>query len=505
MLHDEWLYTIEHSMPFTPTSGQREAITVISRYLASLTTHSAAMPHDGKPLRATVSQLGGSIMLLRGYAGTGKTSVARAVVAAMRQMGRKVVLLAPTGRAAKVLSAGTGMPAYTIHRKIYRQQAYMSARFTLNDNLHADTVFLVDEASMISNQPSYADSGATATGSAYGFGSGSLLDDLVSYVRQGRGCSMILVGDTAQLPPVGSPESPALSTTFMSGYGWQVFDYDLSEVLRQSATSGILQNATMLRQMIDRDHHTLLPVIRLQGYADITVCHGNDLIETLATAYSRSGQDETIVITRSNKRANIYNLGIRNQVLWREEELSSGDQLMIVKNNYHWTADQKDPAVPSFLANGDRCIVRRVRNEQTLYGFRFADVLLTFPDYDDYELQATVLLDTLHSESPALTTDQQNQLYENIMADYADITQKAERHKLLRADRYFNALQVKYAYAVTCHKAQGGQWSEVFLDQGYVTDDMLTPAYLHWLYTAFTRATRHLHLINWPDKQIDNT
>ncbi len=477
MISDEWRYHIEHSLPFAPTTGQREAVGVVSQFLASPAS---------------------CVMILRGYAGTGKTSVARAVVAALRTMRRKTVLLAPTGRAAKVLQAGTGEAAYTIHRKIYRQQAYMSANFSLNDNLHSDTLFIVDEASMISRHGNLQGSG--------GFGSGSLLDDLMSYVAHGTRCGLMLIGDTAQLPPVGSETSPALSADIIRGYGMAVFEYDLREVLRQSQASGILYNATMLRDIIGRDTANHLPRISLNGFSDISVCRGDELIETLASAYSRSGQDETIVITRSNKRANVYNLGIRNQVLWREEELTSGDQLMIVKNNYFWTNDKaggsaSHDASPAFLANGDRCIVRRVRNTQEVYGFRFADVSLLFPDYDDYELDATMLLDTLHSEAPSLSPDQQETLYNRVMEDYADVRLKAERLKLLRADRFFNALQVKYAYAVTCHKAQGGQWCEVFLDQGYVTEDMLSPSYIRWLYTAFTRATKHLHLVNWSKEQ----
>lgn len=477
MISDDWRYHIEHRMPFAPTAGQREAIGVVSQFLASPAS---------------------CVMILRGYAGTGKTSVARAVVSALRSLRRKTVLLAPTGRAAKVLQSGTGEAAHTIHRKIYRQQSYMSTNFSLNDNLHSDTLFIVDEASMISRFSDRQGAG--------GFGSGSLLDDLMNYVSHGTRCGLMLIGDTAQLPPVGSESSPALSADIIRGYGTAVYEYDMREVLRQSQSSGILFNATMLRELIVRDDTSRLPRISLNGFADISVCEGSDLVETLASAYSRSGQDETIVITRSNKRANVYNLGIRSQVLWREEELTSGDQLMIVKNNYFWVNDKaggraSDDISPAFLANGDRCVVRRVRSLHEVYGFRFADVSLLFPDYDDYELDATVLLDTLQSESPSLTAAQQEMLFNRVMEDYADVRLKAERLKLLRADKFFNALQVKYAYAVTCHKAQGGQWSEVFLDQGYVTEEMLSASYIRWLYTAFTRATRHLHLVNWRKEQ----
>ena len=313
----------------------------------------------------------------------------------------------------------------------------------------------------------------------------------------------MLIGDTAQLPPVGCDESPALVASFVAGYGLDVSEYDLLEVLRQAEGSGILVNATKIRHMITYDRMTELPKIRFAGFDDISICHGAEIIEQLASSYSHAGMDETIVVTRSNKRANIYNNGIRNQVLGREEEIASGDRLMIVKNNYFWTKDSADENTPAFLANGDHCIVRRVRNMRELYGFRFADITIEFPDYDNYELQVTAILDTLQSEAPALTREEQELLYNNVLADYAHITVKRERMEKMRNDIYFNALQVKYAYAVTCHKAQGGQWEHAYLDQGYMTDDMLTPSYIHWLYTAFTRATNHLYLVNWRQEQTE--
>lgn len=473
MITDEWIYRIEQAMPFAPTAGQHEAVGRIARLLAA--------PCD-------VAGSERPAMILRGSAGTGKTSVARALVGAMTALRRQVVLLAPTGRAAKVLAMGTGHAAHTIHRHIYRQRAYMDSRFALNDNLHRDTLFLIDEASMI----------ATQTGDT--FGSGNLLDDLVKYVYSAPGCRMLLIGDTAQLPPVGYEEAPALVTDYLRGYGLEVIDCDLTEVLRQAAGSGILVNATRLRTLITHDELTQLPRISLRGFADISICPGSELIEALASSFSRVGTDETIVVTRSNKRAVVFNRGIRAQVLWREEELTSGDELMVVKNNYFWTRGDKH--APAFLANGDRARVRRVRGERTLYGFRFAEATLVFPDYDDYELTCTIMLDTLLSEAPALTAGQQETLYQKVLEDYAHIARKPERMEALRSDRFFNALQIKYAYAVTCHKAQGGQWADVYLDQGYMTDDMLTPSYIHWLYTAFTRATRHLYLVNWPKTQI---
>ena len=436
-------------------------------------------------------------MILRGSAGTGKTTLAAAIVKAMLALKQKIVLLAPTGRAAKVFSLYAGQSAYTIHRHIYRQKnaGDMSA-FNLNPNLHTDTLFIIDESSMIS-------SFSMTEGAS--FGSGSLLDDLVQYVYGGRNCRMLIIGDKAQLPPVGEDESPALMGPVLRGYGLQVYETDLNEVLRQSQESGILKNATMVRQMITHDEMTQLPRLRLKGFADICVVHGNELIESLATSYSRVGVDETIVVTRSNKRANIYNQGIRNMVLDREEELSRGDQLMIVKNNYAHSLKKEDgeDTTASFLANGDRCVVQRVRNSHEMHGFRFADVTLTFPDYDNSELTARVILDTLTSEAPALTREQQEHLFNKVMEDYADLPFKADRVKALKSDQYYNALQIKYGYAVTCHKAQGGQWAHVYIDQGYMTDDMLTPDYIHWLYTAMTRATEKVFLVNWPDTQID--
>lgn len=484
-------------MPWTPTQQQSEAVDVFCRFMADR---------------------GRCAMILRGSAGTGKTSVARAIVAAMVAWRQKVVLMAPTGRAAKVLAMGMeeirdirgkALTAHTIHRRIYRQQRLSAdgGVFSLNDNLHTDTLFLVDEASMIGD--------ASTTGQ---FGSGSLLDDLIRYVYGGRNCRLLLIGDTAQLPPVGMEEAPALATMVIEGYGLPVYDYDMTEVLRQASESGILVNATMVRKMITHDEMTQLPMLRFRGFPDIHVVPGGELIETLASSYVNAGYDETIVITRSNKRANIYNQGIRFQVLGREEELSGGDRLMVVKNHYldqqqSSSGSSQNSVSPdnsetpaertlSFIANGDRAVVERVTNVREFYGFRFADVWLSMPDYEGVELFMTVILDTLHSEAPALTQQQQEQLYEQVIADYDDIPSIVERRKKVRDDAYFNALQVKYAYAVTCHKAQGGQWSHVFVDQGYMTDDMLTPSYIHWLYTAFTRATDHLFLVNWPKNQM---
>ena len=470
MIQDELKYRIIQVLGLSPTPEQGQALDVFTQFMTD---------RDDQV-----------VMILRGSAGTGKTTLAGAIVKAMAALKQKLILLAPTGRAAKVFSLNAGHAAYTIHRRIYRQKSAgdLSA-FNLNVNLNRDTLFIVDEASMIAN----LGIGETA------FGSGCLLDDLMQFVYNGQNCRLLLIGDRAQLPPVGEEESPALSAHVLRGYGMRVYETDLNQVLRQSEDSGILWNATMIRNLWRGEAGMVrLPKICFHGFTDIQVVMGNELVDNLSSSYYHAGMDETIVITRSNKRANIYNQGIRNMVLDRDEELCRGDLLMIVKNNYFWTEGAKE--IP-FLANGDRAVVQRVRNVHELYGFRFAEVTMTLPDYDDFELTATVCLDTLTSEAPALTREQQEQLFNAVMEDYADFTVKTERIKKLKSDRYYNALQIKFSYAVTCHKAQGGQWAHVYLDQGYMTDDMLTPDYIHWLYTAFTRATEKLYLVNWPSSQ----
>lgn len=483
MPNEEIAHRIREALAFEPTREQAEALETFVRFLADR--------HDRVA------------MVLRGAAGTGKTTLAAAMVRGLAVLGQRLVLLAPTGRAAKVLSIHAGLPAYTIHRRIYRQRSIDAGMggFALNDNLHADTLFVVDEASMVANQSLGPDH----------FGSGCLLDDLVAYVYGGRNCRLLLIGDHAQLPPVGEEESPALLRGVLEGYGLTVHEATLNEVLRQSLHSGILYNATAVRRLISHDEPQRLPQVRFAGFADIRCVPGDELIEQLASSYSEVGVDETMVVTRSNKRAGIYNRGIRAMVLGREEELCTGDMLMVVRNNYHWiektikeerAADPNAPLPPlNFIANGDRARVYRVRNVRELYGFHFADLTLQFPDYDDYEITLTALLDTLSADAPALTQEQNERLYNAVMDDYADLPRKADRLKALRADPYYNAMQVKFAYAVTCHKAQGGQWAHVYVDQGYMTDDMLAADYAHWLYTAFTRATEKLYLVNWPKTQ----
>ena len=469
-MYDSLMYQILRNFPFDPTADQMHALDVFEGFITD---------SDER-----------CVMILRGSAGTGKTSLASVIVRTLLDLQYKISLLAPTGRAAKVFSLNSGQPAATIHRSIYRERTFagLDGKFNLNANLYRNRLFLIDEASMIS---------LTSVNST--FGSGCLLDDLIQFVYNERNCRMLLIGDKAQLPPVGEAESPALRADVLAAYGLKVYECDLNEVLRQSQDSGILYNATIIRQMITHNQATALPKIRFKGFADISIVPGDELIESLSTSYAEVGIDETMVITRSNKRANIFNQGIRNMVLGREEELTTGDMLMVVKNKYK----EKQAEGLSFIANGDRAIVRSVRNVRELYGFRFADVTLSFPDYDNTEEDMIVILDTLTTEAPALTHEQNEELFQQVLADYADVPLKSDRMKKIREDDYYNALQVKFGYAITCHKAQGGQWAHIYLDQGYMTDEMLTPDYIHWLYTAFTRATEHLYLVNWPKTQVE--
>lgn len=464
MINDFLYKRITGHFPHTPTRQQEELIQRLSGF---------------------VMERAQGIFLMKGYAGTGKTSVIAALIRALDELEQPILLMAPTGRAAKVLSSYSGKQAYTIHKKIYRQHigGEVNGEFSLNVNLHKNTLFVVDEASMIAN----------ASGDS-NFGSGRLLDDLVEFVYGGDGCKMVLIGDTAQLPPVGQLLSPALEKSFLEGYGFAVCEYRLTDVVRQACESGILYNATKLRLHILEELSGAIPDIEVEEYPDIQFVGGEDLIEAISAEYGRTGMEETIVISRSNKRANIFNNGIRNRILYREEELSSGDLLMVVRNNYFWS---KGIEKFDFIANGDIAEVRRIRNKRELYGFRFADVVLHFPDYG-VELETKIVLDTLQSEAPALSYDDHNRLFQAVQEDYMDVGNRRERLKKMREDPYLNALQVKFAYAVTCHKAQGGQWETVFLDQGYLTDEMVNAEYLRWLYTAFTRARTKLYLVNWP-------
>lgn len=428
------------------------------------------------------------IFILNGYAGTGKTTLISALVAALKDLGIKCVLLAPTGRAAKVLTQYSSQTAYTIHKKIYRERttADYESKFSLNINRDRGAVYIVDEASMLS----------AGGDSVSAFGSGNLLEDLITYVRQGKECRLILVGDDAQLPPVGADFSPALEPSELLPYG-QVEYGTMNDVVRQSVDSGILFNATLVRCMLENN---LCEVPHFDtSFDDFRSIGGGELMECLQDCYDRYGRDETIVITRSNKRANRYNEGIRRYTLSAEEEIESGDMLMIVKNNYHYT-ERVENSPMSFVANGDTARLKRIRRFEEFYGFRFIDAVLSFPDYDDYELECKVMLDTLSSESPSLTREQSQQLFCEVEKDYTDIRSKIKRYKAIRENPHFNAMQVKFAYAVTCHKAQGGQWRAVFIDRCLFGDEPMTRDMLRWLYTAITRATERVYLVNFDER-----
>ena len=463
MLSDYFIQRLSENLPYVPTEEQAGLVARLAEFLWD----------DNVP----------SVFVIKGYAGTGKTSLVGALVKTLEAFERACVLLAPTGRAAKVFASYAAHPAYTIHKKIYRQRAFTGdfTGFQLAHNAHKNTFFIVDEASMIANE--------AAEGAHYG--SGLLLDDLFDFVYSGAGCRLILLGDTAQLPPVGQVRSPALDEEYLRRYGYPVFSCELTHVVRQVEESGVLFNATRLRNAM-QENPLPVPSIAWRRFPDVSLVGGDELIEVLSSAYRRDGLDETIIVTRSNKRANIFNQGIRNRILYREEELTSGDLLLVARNNYFWSEKYEKL---DFIANGDVARVVRVRRVCEMYGFRFADVVLYFPDYEE-EMEAKVILDTLHSESPSLTAEENTRLFNAVMEDYADVPSKRERLKRLKNDPWFNALQVKYAYAVTCHKAQGGQWTNVFIDMGYIRPDMLGLDFYRWLYTAFTRTTGRLWLIN---------
>ena len=456
---------------------------------AKILENLAFQPTEGQ--KAMIEELGGfvgsddsgELMLVRGFAGTGKTTLVNSLVKTLASMKQKSVLLAPTGRAAKVLSAYTGLSAWTIHKKIYRQKSGKDGigEFVLDKNLHKNTYFIVDEASMIGDKSPDAF-----------FGSGDLLRDLLDYVETGTACRLILVGDTAQLPPVGLDISPALDRERLERFGYRVREIEMTDVIRQAEDSGILYNATAIRNLISARLRAY-PEFNFDSFEDICMVSGADLLEAISASYDRYGTGETIVVTRSNKRANRFNSGIRSQILWREEKLAAGDLLMVVKNNYFWKDEEKKI---DFIANGDILKVERILGTEEVHGHKFADVDVSLPDYGNIELQVKVLLDVIDLETASLGREEQRELYMSVAEDYPEATNRRQKATKVSTDPYFNALQVKYAYAVTCHKAQGGQWKSVFLDQGFFTDEMLNQDYLRWLYTAFTRASEQLYLVN---------
>ena len=451
------------NLDFQPTLSQEDLIAELAAFLES------GVPSE--------------IMLVKGFAGTGKTTLLNSLVKTLSELKQKSVLLAPTGRAAKVLTAYSGHPAWTIHKKIYRQKSGKDGlgEFILDRNLHKNTCFIVDEASMIGDRSPDAI-----------FGSGDLLRDLLDYIEAGQGCRLVLAGDTAQLPPVGLDISPALKRERLEAFGYRVREIELTDVVRQVQDSGILYNASSIRKLISHQLEDY-PRFHFEGYPDIELIGGAELLETISRSYEHYGISETIVVTRSNKRANKFNAGIRSQILWREEHLSTGDFLMVVKNNYFWKDD--DNRI-DFIANGDIVRVERVLTTEEVHGHRFANVEISLPDYQDMVLEAKVLLDVIDMDSPSLNYEQQKSLYLSVAEDYPDESSRRKVAEKISTDPYYNALQVKFAYAVTCHKAQGGQWKSVFLDQGFFSDEMLSVEYLRWLYTAFTRASEKLYLVN---------
>ena len=468
MIKNHIAKTIVSYLPFPPTSGQQKLLEIMSEFV--------------------VKQGERELLIIKGYAGTGKTTMISIFIKALRELNIKTMLLAPTGRAAKVLASYAETTATTIHKKIYRQKSSKDAfgEFSLDRNLSTNTFFIVDEASMLSDQQIDASV----------FGSGNLLRDLINYVYNNKNCKLILVGDTAQLPPVGLPFSQAMDKSFLQNYNISVQDCELHEVVRQAKESGILYNATAIRNLMGSDNLNY-PKFTLQRFQDIYRIPGNEVLENLSNAYYKYGLDDTIVICRSNKIANRYNQGIRNQVLFREEELSAGDYLMVVKNNYYWMADSDSL---NFIANGDIVRIKRVKKYHEMYGFRFAETDVILPDYNNMELSVTLLVDTLYSESPALSAEENKRLFYTISEDYQQFKSSKQRYAKVKENPYFNALQVKYAYAVTCHKSQGGQWRIVFIDQSYFRDEMLTPEYFKWLYTALTRATEKVFLVNFGEQ-----
>ncbi|NWJ49760.1 MAG: AAA family ATPase [Bacteroidetes bacterium] len=464
------------NFPYEPTNGQRELIGRLSRFFITQKT-----PGERR------------LFIIRGYAGTGKTTVVSSLVQSLPKINKQTVLLAPTGRAAKVLTAYTRQQAFTIHKKIYLPTTNKDGSLVLRValNKHKNTVFIVDEASMIPKSQN-------ALSSPSLFGYRDVLDDLIEYVYSGLNNSILFIGDIAQLPPVGMSISPALDPAALkSSYHLDISGYELKDVVRQSLTSGILANATALRSKLSAKDITM-PFFNTEGYPDIQRINGSELTELLETAYSKFGPEEVAVITRSNKRANLFNQQIRHRILYKEEEIEAGDLMMVVKNNYAWLSPD---AKTSFIANGDIIEIKRIRHIEEMYGFKFADAYIQLIDYpDEPELEVKLLLNTIMSESPSLSSEDNRKLFEAVMEDYMDISQKRKRIDMTKKNPYFCALEVKFAYAYTCHKTQGGQWNTVFVEQGYLKPDAMDAEYMRWLYTAVTRATEQLYLVNFSDE-----
>ncbi len=468
MLKDHLKKQLAAYLEYEPTQGQEDLFERMSAFIT----------RPGEP----------EILLVRGYSGTGKTTSVRALVRLLDDMGHASVLLAPTGRAAKVLSEYTGKEAYTIHKKIYRQKSSKDGfgKFVLNFNRDYETIFVVDEASMISNRSSESSL----------FGSGALLDDLIEYVFGGKRCKLILIGDTAQLPPVGTSLSEALDKEKLEHYGYPVGEVLLDEVVRQAKDSGILNNATAIRRQIAAGD-IRIPRFKVEYFRDISRIAGREVTELLEDYYQGGEPDDAVIIVRSNKMANKYNDGIRRQIMFKEEQVTAGDLVMVVKNNYYWLPETEEA---DFIANGDILHIDRIHGFEERYGYHFADVTVSFTSRGDMPpLEVKVLLDTLWLDTPSLTSEQNKELFYKVLEDYPAKKNKRKAFDQVRNDPFFNALQIKFAYAITCHKAQGGQWKTVFLDQGFIPKEQITVEYLRWLYTAVTRATGKLYLVNFPD------
>lgn len=459
---------LTQSFGFEPTEGQSVVLYHLAAFL--------------------LSQKENPTYILRGYAGTGKTSLVKTLVRTLPAIGMRYVLMAPTGRAAKVLSNYTGQNASTIHRKIYQAMTYPdgSIRIARAENKYKHTLFIVDEASMIGEQKE--------------FGGSSLLDDLLSYVFSGEDCRLLLIGDTAQLPPVESNESPALNCDYLkSQFPITAATYELTEVKRQALESGILYNATDIRELLSQNlYEYALPIFHLQGFDDIQKIEPETFEEMLHNAFANISDNEAVIVCKSNKRANMFNQAIRGRILNIEGEIATGDKLMVVKNNYFWAEGNN---TISFIANGDMAEIRKIKHFEDMYGFRFADVELSFTDYPDApNIEAKILLDTLNSNSPSLTNEESQQLFTAIEEDYMDIPNRRERYKEMKKNPWFNALQVKFAYALTCHKTQGGQWNSVFIDSSLNLKETLEVENLRWLYTALTRAQERVYFVNFKDE-----
>lgn len=459
---------LNQSFGFEPTEGQAIALYHLAAFL--------------------LSQKENPTYILKGYAGTGKTSLVKTLVRTLTSIGMKYVLMAPTGRAAKVLSTYTGQPASTIHRRIYQAKPMSdgSIRIARSENKAKNTLFIVDEASMIGEQRD--------------FGGSSLLDDLLAYVFSGELCRLLLIGDTAQLPPVESSESPALNCEYLkSEFPITAATYELTEVKRQALESGILYNATDIRQLLSQNlYEYKLPILHLEGFNDIQNIEPESFEEMLHNTFANTSDNEAVIVCKSNKRANMFNQAIRGRILNIEGEIATGDKLMVVKNNYYW-ANGNDAI--SFIANGDMAELRKIKHFEDMYGFRFADVELSFTDYPDApNLEAKILLDTLNSNSASLTEEENKRLFSAIEEDYIDIPNRRDRYKEMKKNPWFNALQVKFAYALTCHKTQGGQWNTVFIDSSLNLKETLEVEDLRWLYTALTRAQERVCFVNFKEE-----